>query len=99
MTRGLTHGRGKRIAVRFYERFGAGDMAAAFECFSPNCIALTPSGALNNEKHEAAARALKTAIPDGRMELIRALESGDEVYITGRFTSRWATFYPTNASG
>jgi hypothetical protein len=34
-------------------------MAAAFECFSPDCTALTPSGALDNENHEAAARTLK----------------------------------------
>jgi predicted ester cyclase len=28
---------------------------------------------------------LKTALPDAHMELVRVLESGDEVYVTGRF--------------
>ena len=46
---------------------------------------MTPSGALNNEKHEAVARNVKHAIPDGHMEMIRTLESRGEIFVNGRF--------------
>ena len=78
-------GETREVAERFFERFGAGDIAGAMECFAPECFSVTPTGPLNNAKHGAAARALKSAMPDSRMELIRVLESGDEVYVTGRF--------------
>lgn len=78
-------GQARELAERFYEQFATGDMEAAFADFDPECIALTPSGRLNNEKHKAAARTLKGAMPDGHMELIRVREWGDEVYVTGRF--------------
>jgi len=78
-------GEAREVVERFYERFGADDMTQAFRCFAPECISLTPSGALDNEKHEAVARLLKHAMPDGHMELIRTLESGGEIYVTGRF--------------
>ena len=46
---------------------------------------MTPSGALNNEKHEAVARNLKHAIPDGHMEILHTLESRGQIFVTGRF--------------
>ena len=78
-------GEAREVAERFYERFGAGDIVGAFADFAPECIALTPSGPLDNEAHAATARMLKHALPDGHFELIRTIESGDEIYITGRF--------------
>jgi hypothetical protein len=53
-------GEARNVVERFYQQFGAGDMTEAFACFDPECIALTPSGALNNEQHEAVARLLNT---------------------------------------
>jgi hypothetical protein len=67
---------------RFYERFGEGDMTEAFAPFATDCISLTPSGALNNEKHEAVARNLNHAIPDGHMEILHALESRGQIFVT-----------------
>lgn len=78
-------GQAREVAERFFERFGAGDIDGAMACFAPECISLTPAGRVNNAKHGAAAQALKNALPDSRMELIRVLESGDEIYVTGRF--------------
>ncbi|HUQ63779.1 MAG TPA: nuclear transport factor 2 family protein [Acidimicrobiales bacterium] len=75
----------REVAERFYERFGEGDMIAAFADFAPDCVAFTPSGRLDNERHIAAARSLKSAMPDGRMQLIRVREWGEEVYVTGWF--------------
>ena len=40
---------------------------------------------MNNEKHEAVARNVKHAIPDGHMEMIRTLESRGEIFVNGRF--------------
>ena len=78
-------GEAREVAERFFERFGAGDIAGAMECFAPDCISLTPAGPVNNAKHGTAAQALKDALPDSRMELVRVLESGDQIYVTGRF--------------
>src|SRR5688572_2348344 len=78
-------GEAKDVVERFYERFGAGDLAGAFACFDAGCVAVGLSGPLNNEQHHAAARALKDAMPDCHMEIARTLESGDEIYVTGRF--------------
>lgn len=78
-------GETREVAERFFEHFGAGDLDGAMSLFAPECVALTPTGALNSAKHRAAAEALKKALPDSHMELVRVLESGDEVYVTGWF--------------
>jgi ketosteroid isomerase-like protein len=75
----------REVVEQFYERFGAGKMTEAFALFAPDCISLTPSGALNNDQHQAVARNLKLAIPDGHMEMIHTLESDGEIFVTGRF--------------
>jgi SnoaL-like domain len=75
----------REVVERFYECFGEGDMTEAFALFAADYISLTPSGSLNNEKHEAVARNLKHAIPDGHMEMIHTLESGGEIFVNGGF--------------
>lgn len=78
-------GEARELAERFYERFAEGDMELALADFAPGCISITPSGRLDNERHKAAARTLKGAMPDAHMELTRVREWGDEVYVTGWF--------------
>jgi len=78
-------GEATRLAERFYELFAEGDMDVAYADFAPDCISVTPSGLLDNERHKAAARTLKAAMPDAHMELLRVHEWNDEVYVTGRF--------------
>lgn len=75
----------RAVAEQFFERFGTGDLDGAFALFSSDCISLTPSGPMDTERHHAAAQALKRALPDSWMELLRVLELGEEVYVTGRF--------------
>ena len=82
---GVGMGQTRELVERFFERFGSGDIAGAMGCFAPECISITPAGAVDNAKHQAAAQALKDALPDSQMELTRVLESGDEIYVTGRF--------------
>ena len=84
-TKGDTVGETRDVAERFYAHFGDGDFEAVNACFGPDCVTRTPSGAFSVAEHEAFGRAFKNALPDGRMEVVRAVESGDEVYITGRF--------------
>src|SRR5262245_45356582 len=81
----ITMAEARAVAEGFFERFGVGDLDGAFAQFSPDCVALTPSGPLNNEQHRRAAQALKRALPDSFMELVRVIELGEEVYVTGRF--------------
>jgi steroid delta-isomerase-like uncharacterized protein len=78
-------GAARELAEQFYERFGAGDLEGLTALFADDCVTLTPAGTFNASEHEAFARVFKDALPDAHMELVRAVEAGDEVYITGRF--------------
>jgi hypothetical protein len=78
-------GKSGDVVARFYGRFGANDLEGAFACFAPECIAVGLSGPLDNSAHHAAALALKKAMPDCHMELVRILEMDDQIYMTGRF--------------
>jgi hypothetical protein len=72
------------VVERFDERFGANGLDGAFASFAPECIAVGLSGPLDNSAHHAAAPALKKAMPDCHMELVRILEMDDEIDVTGR---------------
>jgi hypothetical protein len=89
-------GEARNVVERFYQQFGAGDMTEAFACFAPECIALTPSGALNNEQHEAVARLLKHAIPDGSRERTETI-SQHRWERSSPPTIRWTCSSPTTS--
>jgi predicted ester cyclase len=78
-------GEALKAAEAFYDAFATADVANWLPLFSSDCITVTPAGALDHAGHEALGRAFHAAFPDARMEVVRTLESGDEVYITGRF--------------
>ena len=78
-------GAARDVAENFYELFEAGDFAGARALYTEACITVTPVGSLDNDAHEAFGRAFKQAFPDGRMEVARAVEEGQEVCMTGRF--------------
>lgn len=78
-------GEARDLAERYYQLFAARDFDGATALFTDDCITLTPIGALDNAAHLAFSQAFKNALPDARMELIRAVEAGDEVHITARF--------------
>src|SRR4051794_7057547 len=56
---------------------------------SPNprrsSLFITPTGVMNKEERRGFGLAFRAALPDARMEVTRAVESGDEVYVSGRF--------------
>ncbi|MCA1691522.1 MAG: ester cyclase [Acidimicrobiales bacterium] len=78
-------GTARELAEQYYERFGAGDFEGATSLFADDCVTVTPSGSFSPGEHEAFGRAFRNALPDAHMELVRAVEADDEVYITGRF--------------
>lgn len=40
------------VARRYYERFRVGDFDGATACFEPDCITVTPAGAMGTADHE-----------------------------------------------
>jgi steroid delta-isomerase-like uncharacterized protein len=70
---------------RFYRSAGDGDLAALSACFADACITTTPAGTFDKAEHEAFFAAFKAAMPDAHMQVVRAVESGDEVFVSGRF--------------
>lgn len=74
-----------QVAERYYASFEAGDFDAARECFAPECVTVTPAGTMDPADHEAFGRAFKSGLPDAHMEIVKAVEAGDEVFIEGRF--------------
>ena len=78
-------GEAREAAERFYERFGAGDLDGALALFAPGCVTVTPVGALTNVEHQAFGQAFRDALPDAHMEVVRVVESANEVHVSGRF--------------
>jgi steroid delta-isomerase-like uncharacterized protein len=78
-------GTAREVAERFYAAFAAGDFETMTALYADACVTVTPSGALDNAAHEAMMRAFNGAFPDGRMEVDRTVESGDEVCMLGHF--------------
>ena len=72
-------------AKQFYTLFAAGDFAGLNACFDRDCKTVTPSGTMNVEEHEQFGRAFKSALADARMEIVKTVESGEEVFVEGRF--------------
>ena len=72
-------------AEAFYDAFATADVSKWLPLFDDDCITVTPAGALDKAGHEQLGRAFHGAFPDARMEVVRTVESGDEVYISGRF--------------
>lgn len=78
-------GQARDVAEEFYRRFGAGDLAGVTALFADDCTTVTPAGSFTNEEHEAFGQSFRDALPDARMEVVRAVEGADDVYLTGRF--------------
>lgn len=79
-------GEAREVVDRYYDRFAAGDWDGARACYADDCITVMPGMELDNDGHMAVGRAFKAALPDGRMNIERAVENGNEVFVGGRFT-------------
>ncbi len=78
-------GEARDVVDRFYGSAGAGDLKAVSACFADACITVTPAGAFDKAEHEAFFGSFKAALPDAHMTVVRAVESGNEVFVSGRF--------------
>jgi len=78
-------GEARDTVDRFYRSAGEGDLEAMSSCFADACVTTTPAGTFDKAQHEEFFRAFKNALPDARMEVVRAVESGNEVFVSGRF--------------
>lgn len=78
-------GQARGAAEKFFELFAAGKMDDAMALFDPSWITLMPTGPLKQAEHDAMGHAFKAGLPDCRMVVDNAVESGDEVVILGRF--------------
>ena len=74
-----------RTVERFFGLFGDGELEAAQGCFADSCVNVTPAGSMDTAQHLAFSRVFKGALPDARMEVRHAVESGPEVVVEGRF--------------
>jgi steroid delta-isomerase-like uncharacterized protein len=78
-------GEARDAVDRFYRSAGEGDLKALSACFADACMTTTPAGTFDKAQHEEFFGAFKTAMPDAHMQIVRAVESGDEVFVSGRF--------------
>lgn len=78
-------GDAERVVQDYYDCFARGDFAAAKALYADDCMIVTPNGTFDNTAHEAMGRAFRAAFPDSHMEVVRAIESDGEVYISGFF--------------
>jgi steroid delta-isomerase-like uncharacterized protein len=78
-------GEARETVDRFYRSAGDGDMEALSACFADSCVTATPAGSFDKAQHEEFFRAFKNAMPDAHMQVVRAVESGNEVFVSGRF--------------
>lgn len=76
------------VVERFYEGFNSGNIDAAVEPFAPDVETTDPSfGTVQNiEPWRAFIEAFKRALPDARLNLQSAVESGDTIAVEGTFT-------------
>ena len=88
-------GEARELAEAFYKAFADGDVETAMSYYTDDCISKTPAGALDKAGHEQMTRAFKGAFPDSRMEVERAVETGDEVFFAGRFAGTHTGDLPT----
>jgi len=78
-------GEARETIDRFYSCAGEGDLKGLSACFADSCVTVTPMGALDKAQHEAFFGAFKDGLPDAHMQIVRAVESGDELFVSGRF--------------
>lgn len=80
-------GQAREVVDRFYACFAASDWDGARDCYADDCVTVMPGGmTLDNDAHMQVGRAFKAALPDGRMEVVRAVENDNEVFVGGTFT-------------
>ena len=76
------------VIEKFYAAFEKSEWQVIRDCFAPDCMTVTPSGAMNVEQHEQFGKAFKAAFPAGRMKVKNSVVSGEWVAVEGAFVGR-----------
>ncbi len=78
----------RSVVERFYDAFNRGDFDTVLEIFAPDVETTEPSlGTIQSaEQWRAYGEAFKRAMPDARLNLRSAVESGDTIAVEGSFT-------------
>jgi ketosteroid isomerase-like protein len=81
-------GEARAVVERFYAAFNRGDLAGVRDGFDPNVVTVEPSGGAMRSLDAFAAylAVFMRAVPDAKLNLLRAVESGDTVAIEGTYT-------------
>ncbi len=77
------------VVERFYEAFNRGDFEAVTEVFAPDVETTDPglgTAVRGVEAWTGYGKVFKRALPDARLNLRSAVESGDTVAVEGKFT-------------
>ena len=72
-------------ATHFFDLFAAGDMDGADDTYADDCQFVMPSGPMTKAEHRMMGETFLAALPDAHMVVDHAVDSGDEVFIEGRF--------------
>ena len=76
------------LVERYYELFNRGDLDEAMQLFDPDLVTIDPaSGEMRGvAAFRAYGETFRRAMPDARLNLVRAAESSNLVAIEGSFT-------------
>jgi steroid delta-isomerase-like uncharacterized protein len=75
----------KAVVERFYGAIPGADYKTLKDCFAPDCMTVTPNGAVNNDQHEQMLQMFKAALPDAHMKVAHLVEAGEWVIVEGHF--------------
>ena len=81
-------GEARGVVEHFYAAFNRGDLKGARQSFDQNVVTVEPSGGEMRGLDAFAAylAVFMRAVPDAKLNLVRAVESGETVVIEGTYT-------------
>ena len=81
-------GEARAVAERFYAAFNRGDLAGTRESFDQNVVTVEPSsGEMRGlDAFAGYLGVFMRAVPNAKLNLIRAVESGDTVVVEGTYS-------------
>ena len=87
------------LVKEFFDAFAADDIDRADAVFDDDCAFVMPNGPLTKAEHRMVGLGFKAALPDSHMEIDHVVESGDEVFLEGRFVGTHTGDLPTPDGG
>ncbi len=81
-------GQARDVVEEFYARFNAGDLEGATAVFKPDVESTEPAlGTVRTvQEWREYGEAFRRAMPDARLMIVSAIESGNTIAVEGRFS-------------